>query len=135
MACVIPPSLKLITAVIRRAEELEKDPSRDAQIVAYYCRVYAVTKGSKICGPDPEGTKFLMSQMELLERVKPTLGITKEEGQETCIRYAANAFNTAEDQDKLGVADKVTAKIYYSAGTFFDVLEQFGDIDQEVIRT
>ncbi len=73
-----------------------------------------------------------MNQMEYLERVKPTLDITKEQGQIVCKKYADDAFNTGEDQDRMGIADKVTAKIYYSAGTFYDILEQFGEIDEEV---
>jgi vacuolar protein sorting-associated protein VTA1 len=132
---VIPNSLKIVTSVIRRAEELEKDQNRESKIVAYYCRVYVVTKGSKICGSDPEAGKFLIGQMEILEKVKPTLDITKEQGQEVCRNFAATVFNKADEEDRAGMADKATAKIYYAAGSFYDILEQFGDIDNEVCRS
>lgn len=132
---VIPTSLKIVTSIIRRAEELEKDQNRESKIVAYYCRVYVVTKGSKICGSDPEAGKFLINQMEILEKVKPTLDITKEQGHEVCKSFAATVFNKADEEDRAGMADKATAKIYYAAGSFYDILEQFGDIDNEVIRT
>ena len=38
---VIPVSLKLVTSIIRRAEEIEKDPNSDyeSKVVAYYCRL------------------------------------------------------------------------------------------------
>lgn len=130
---VIPASLKIITSVMRRAEELDKDTSNpDARVVAYYCRLYCVTKGSKIAGSDPEAGKFLIGQMDFLEKVKPTLPGTKEDGHKTCLNYANSVFNKAEEEDQAGVADKTTAKIYYAAGSFYDILDQFGEVGAEV---
>ena len=77
---------------------------------------------------------FLLSQMDKLEKVKPALGAdtSKDKGYEICKNYALNVFNKADQEDRDGVADKATAKIFYSAGSFFDILEQFGDLAPEL---
>jgi len=130
---VIPPSLKIVTSVMRRAEELDKDSADpESRIVAYYCRLYSVTKGSKIAGSDPEAGKFLINQMDILEKVKPTLTGDRKEDQQTCKNYAITVFNKADEEDRAGIADKTTAKIYYAAGSFFDILEYFGAVDGEI---
>lgn len=133
-AAVIPPSLKLITGALRRAEELDRDQSNEAKVVAYYCRFYCVSKGSKLCSKPPSTAEneFLASQMKVLEKMKPGLDINQEKGSKICRSYALSVFEKADDDDRLGVADKATAKLFYAAGTFFDVLEQFGPVDNEV---
>lgn len=135
MAAEIPPTLKLITSALRRAEELEKDPNPEAKIVAYYCRYYVVSKGSKLCSVPAVAAenKFLIDEMSKLEKFKATNeSLTKENGQSICLSYAQSVFEKADDEDRAGVADKATAKLFYAAGTFFDILEQFGDIPAEV---
>eukprot|EP01036_Dinobryon_divergens_P033339 gene33339-43102_t len=132
---VIPAALKSFTSALRRAEELEKDASNlETQVVAYFCRLYIVTKGSKLCNGDNEAGAFLLSQMDALEKMKPSLGAnsSKEKGYEICKDFALNAFNKADEEDRSGIADKTTAKIFYSAGTFFDILEQFGELSPEM---
>lgn len=134
MAAAIPTSLKLVTSAVRRAEELEKDTAYEAKVVSYYCRFYVVSKGSKLCSnpTTPDETKFLISQMEILEKLKPTLELTQEKGRQICKTYANSVFEKADDEDRAGVADKATAKMFYAAGTFFDILETFGDMENEV---
>jgi len=134
---VIPTSLKILTAAVRRAEELEKDTSsssHESKVVAYFCRLYVVSKGSKLSAGDPDAGKFLLSQMDILEKSKPALGpdTNKEKGFEVCKKFALRAFALADEEDRSGVADKATAKIFYSAGTFFDILEQFGELDADL---
>ena len=77
-----------------------------------------VTKGSKLVQGkgDMDANKFLLSQMDLLEKIKPTLGTdhTKEKGFEICKNFALNTFGKADEQDRDGCADKVTAKIFYT---------------------
>lgn len=134
MASVIPPSLKLVTAAIRRAEELENDPSPEAKVVSYFCRLYAVSKASKLCSPPgPAEGSFLMAQMDILEKLKSAgLDTDHDRAYQTCKDYAMTVFNKADEVDRAGLADKAIAKVYYAAGTFFDILEQFGDIDNEI---
>jgi hypothetical protein len=55
-----------------------------------------------------------------------TISITR-----TSILYVT-VFMRADEEDKAGNASKTTAKIFYSAGTFFDILDQFGPVDEEV---
>lgn len=135
MAAEIPPSLKLITSAIRRAEELDKDSNPEAKIVAYYCRYYAVSKGSKLCSVPavPAETKFLIDEMGKLEKFKAsTPDLNQELGASVCKSYAMNVFQKADDEDRMGMADKGTAKLFYAAGTFFDIMEQFGELPSEV---
>jgi len=135
MAAEIPPTLKLITSALRRAEELEKDPNSESKIVAYYCRYYVVSKGSKLCSVPAIAaeTKFLIEEMGKLEKFKATSEpLTAEKGQNICKSYALSVFEKADDEDRAGAADKATAKLFYAAGTFFDILEQFGEIPPEV---
>ncbi len=135
MAAEIPTSLKLITSALRRAEELEKDPNNESKIVAYYCRYYVVSKGSKLCSVPAIAaeTKFLIEEMGKLEKFKATAEpLTAEKGHGICKSYALSVFEKADDEDRAGAADKATAKLFYAAGTFFDILEQFGDIPPEV---
>lgn len=73
MAAPIPASLKQFTSILRRAEELERDAENKEsqvcwvklfctiqptvlffQVLAYFCRLYIVTKGSKTAGGDNE---------------------------------------------------------------------------------
>lgn len=76
--------------------------------------------------------------------------------QAICEDFATEIFNRADDEDRAGTADKcvlcvgasmvkdadglcggggrTTAKTFYAAGTFFDILNQFGDISEEVRR-
>ncbi|KAJ1430799.1 Vta1 like-domain-containing protein [Ochromonadaceae sp. CCMP2298] len=134
MAAQIPPSLKLITSACRRSEELEKDPNHESQVVAYYCRLFVVVKASTLCSTPPTGPEnaFLNGEIEKLEKVKPILGLNQAQGATVCRSYANSVFEKADDEDRQGVADKATAKIFYASGTFFDILEQFGEIDNEI---
>jgi len=71
--------------------------------------------------------------MDILEKSKPALGpdSNKEKGYEICKKFALKAFSLADEIDRSGESDKSTAKIFYSAGTFFDILEQFGELDAD----
>jgi vacuolar protein sorting-associated protein VTA1 len=135
MAADIPPTFKIITSAIRRAEELDRDPNADAKVVGYYCRLYAVTKASKLCSVPAVAaeTKFLIDEMGKLERFKASSEpLTQEKGMNICKTYAFGVFQKADDEDRAGAADKGTAKLYYAAGTFFDAMEQFGEMPSEV---
>ena len=61
-------------------------------------RLYVVTKGSKLIQGknDTEANKFLFSQMDTLEKIKPSLGSdhTKEKGFEICKSFALSAFSS-----------------------------------------
>lgn len=133
MAVNIPPSLKSYTSYIRRAEELERNANRECQIVSYYCRFYAVSKISKSSeATQPDVQAFMFGQMDIMERVKPTLNLgAADRPFEICKSFAETVFQKADAEDGSGMADKGTAKIFYSAATFLEILEQFDESERD----
>ena len=80
----------------------------------------------------PEINAFLMNLMDSLESTKKMLQIDERNGAAICENYAHSLFLKADDEDRSGDATKDTAKTFYSASTFFEILEQFGDVDEEI---
>lgn len=132
MPLAIPPELKKIVPFIRRAEELDRDKTRpESRLVAYYLRQFAVQVGipnstsseSKVC---------LGHILESLEAEQADMSqFTREEAALVCRQFSQKVFETADGQDRLGLANQNTAKTFYAASTFLQALEQFGsDEDQ-----
>ena len=69
--------------------------------------------------------------MDQLELSKKNLVISKDSGAITCENYAHNIFAKADDEYRAGESTKETARNFYAASTFFDILEQFGELDEE----
>ncbi|XP_059443717.1 protein HOMOLOG OF MAMMALIAN LYST-INTERACTING PROTEIN 5 [Corylus avellana] len=114
---------KLLLPYLQRADELQKHEP----LVAYYCRLYAMERGLRI--PQSERTKttnsLLVSLMNQLEKDKKSLKLGPEdhlhlEG------FALNVFGKADKQDRAGRSDLNTAKTFYAASIFFEILNQFG---------
>lgn len=162
---VIPPQLKILTAFIRRAEEVRRSPQSlffdletfdliitslclqspsskldndrqnpDSALIAYYCRAYAVDKGIKMRIDGAEVNTFLFGLMDSLELSKKALVINNDSGAVTCENYAHNIFAKADDEYRAGESTKETAKNFYAASSFFDILEQFGPLDEEILE-
>ena len=72
--------------------------------------------------------------MDTLELTKKSLVISDETGGITCENYAYNIFSKADDEYRAGNSTKETARNFYAASTFFDILEQFGPLDDEVLE-
>lgn len=128
MPLTIPPDLKKITQYIRRAEELDKDKNAETKLVAYYCRQYAVQQGIPILqsNPSSEGNACLGSIMASLEKEKKKMSVfSKEECQMICTKFANQIFDKADQVDRAGMANKSTAKTFYAAASFLDMLKQF----------
>jgi vacuolar protein sorting-associated protein VTA1 len=89
-------------------------------------------KGIKIKSTAAETKSFLLSLMTTLEASKKTLQIKDDAGAVICENFAQSVFTKADDEDRAGAATKDTAKTFYAAATFFDILEQFGDLDTEI---
>lgn len=134
----VPPTFKTLLPFIRRAEELDRDTSRpESKLIAYFCRQYAMELGIKLRENDSsnEATDYLLSLMDRLENEKNKLpDFTQEEGKEICEDFAMEIFSKADDEDRAGVANKSTARTFYAAGTFFDILNQFGGISEDVVE-
>ncbi|KAM3209538.1 hypothetical protein ACQJBY_063924 [Aegilops geniculata] len=114
---------------LQRADELQKHEP----LVAYYCRLYAMEKGLVI--PQKERTKMtnsiLVSLINQLEKDKKSLTLGPDdhlhlEG------FASSVFAKADKQDRAGRADINTAKTFYAASIFFEILSQFGELQPDL---
>ena len=56
---------------------------------------------------------------------------TREEAKFLCKSFADKVFNKADEEDRLGVASKATAKTFYAAATFLQIVDQFCDEGDE----
>ncbi|KAI0501708.1 hypothetical protein KFK09_016653 [Dendrobium nobile] len=120
---------KLLLPFLQRADELQKHEP----LIAYYCRLYAMDRGLKI--PQKERTKttssLLISLMNQLEKDKKSLKLGPEDSL-YAEGFASNVFAKADKQDRAGRADLNTAKTFYAASIFFEVLTQFGELAPDI---
>ena len=56
----LPSALKPIKPFIKRAEEVEKSSNESGQIVAYYCRQYALQKALELKVNSEEGVEAFL---------------------------------------------------------------------------
>ncbi|KAM0941605.1 putative vacuolar protein sorting-associated protein Vta1 [Dioscorea sansibarensis] len=124
-----PEPAKLLLPYLQRADELQKHEP----LVAYYCRLYAMEKGMKI--PQKERTKttnaLLVSLMSQLEKDKKSLTLGPDDNLYV-EGFAANVFAKADKQDRAGRADLNTAKTFYAASIFYEILSQFGELQPDI---
>lgn len=132
MPLSVPNDLKKISPYIKRAEELDRDKANpESRLIAYYCRQYAVQLGIPIADSAPSKA-CLGELLEELEKEKPSMdNFTKEEAAFLCRKFAENVFKKADTDDRAGTASKHTAKAFYAAASFLQILEQFGGDDLE----
>lgn len=120
---------KLLLPYLQRADELQKHEP----LVAYYCRLYAMERGLKI--PQSDRTKttnsLLVSLMKQLEKDKKTTQVGPEDNL-YLEGFALNVFGKADKQDRAGRADLNTAKTFYAASIFFEILNQFGPVQPDL---
>ncbi|KAL4580037.1 hypothetical protein LXL04_016211 [Taraxacum kok-saghyz] len=120
---------KLLLPYLQRADELQKHEP----LVAYYCRLYAMERGLRI--PQSERTKttnsLLISLMNQLEKDKKTVQLQPDDNLHV-EGFASNVFAKADKQDRAGRADLNTAKTFYAASIFFEILNQFGVLQPDL---
>ncbi|XP_019052743.1 PREDICTED: protein HOMOLOG OF MAMMALIAN LYST-INTERACTING PROTEIN 5 [Nelumbo nucifera] len=120
---------KLLLPYLQRADELQKHDL----LVAYYCRLYAMERGLKI--PQKDRTKMtnslLISLMNQLEKDKKSLNLGPEDNLHL-EGFALNVFAKADKQDRAGRADLNTTKSFYAASIFFEILNQFGELQPDL---
>ncbi|KAK4386939.1 protein OF MAMMALIAN LYST-INTERACTING PROTEIN 5 [Sesamum angolense] len=120
---------KLLLPYLQRADELQKHEP----LVAYYCRLYAMERGLVI--PQKERTKttnaLLVSLMNQLEKDKKSLKLGPDDHLHV-EGFALNVFTKADKQDRAGQADLNTAKTFYAASIFFEILNQFGEVQPDL---
>ncbi|KAL1562977.1 protein OF MAMMALIAN LYST-INTERACTING PROTEIN 5-like [Salvia divinorum] len=128
MTSEIEPA-KLLLPYLQRADELQKHEP----LVAYYCRLYAMDRGLNI--PQKERTKatnaLLVSLMNQLEKDKKSVNLGPDDHLHV-EGFALNVFSKADKQDRAGRADLNTAKTFYAANIFFDILKQFGEVQPDL---
>mmetsp|Transcript_9644 Transcript_9644/g.16052 ORF Transcript_9644/g.16052 Transcript_9644/m.16052 type:complete len:339 (+) Transcript_9644:135-1151(+) len=132
MPLALPPELKKITPYIRRAEELDKDKANaESRLVAYYCRQYAVHNGITLA-QSPAGKTALGGILNDLETEKEAMAaFNREESHYLCRQFAEKVFSKADEEDRAGAAGKSTARTFYAAATFLEILQQFYADDEE----
>jgi vacuolar protein sorting-associated protein VTA1 len=135
MPLTIPAELKKITPYVRRAEELDRDKGNpESRLVAYYCRQYAVHIGIPLTH-SAESKKCLGAILGDLEAEKVAMSnFTRDESKFLCRQFADKIFNKADGEDRLGMASKTTARTFYAASSFFEILQQFyekGEVSEE----
>lgn len=132
----LPPSLKKINVFLKRAEELDRDKSNpESRVVAYNCRQYAVLQGIPLAKKNATSTedtngssanKALGQLLDTLETEKHAMSVfSKNEHWKICRKVADRVFDKADSEDRAGVANKGTARGFYAAGTFYEILQQF----------
>ncbi|XP_021287400.1 protein HOMOLOG OF MAMMALIAN LYST-INTERACTING PROTEIN 5 [Herrania umbratica] len=96
-------------------------------------RLYAMERGLKI--PNSERTKttnaLLVSLMNQLEKDKKSLQLGPEDNLHL-EGFALNVFAKADKQDRAGRADLNTAKTFYAASIFFEIINQFGPLQPDL---
>ncbi|CAK9225502.1 unnamed protein product [Sphagnum troendelagicum] len=122
---------RILLPYLQRADELQKHD----HLVAYYCRLYAMEKGLKI--PVKERTKetnaLLTSLMNQLEKDKKVVKLSPDDNMHM-EGFALSVFAKADKQDRAGRADVNTAKTFYAASIFFEVLLQFGELQPDILE-
>eukprot|EP00667_Euglena_gracilis_P027741 EG_transcript_34642 len=124
MAC--PPQLKVCLPYLQRHQELAKrDPA-----VAHYCKYYAVRVGyDALKKGDEEGTRFLTTLMDELEREKGAVAhLSDDQGQALVHNYALLLFGKADERERQGIGDKVTMQLFFAASVLMEVAKQFGEL-------
>ncbi|KAL3763569.1 hypothetical protein ACHAWU_003235 [Discostella pseudostelligera] len=122
-----PDSLKRIKVFLNRANELDLDKDNpESRVLAYNCRQYAVHVGIPLAGQDESARQNLSMILYDLEKEKDALSVlSKDEHWQICRKVADKVLTKADAEDRAGMANEVTAKTFYVAATFFEVLQLF----------
>eukprot|EP00210_Caulerpa_lentillifera_P005756 g5503.t1 len=119
---------KAILPYLQRAAEIETVDKK----VAYYCRLYAVEQGIKLEQRDQKADDLLELVLNQLERDKPQIQLDQQADRDHCEKFALNILVKAKKRDEQGIADRDTAKAYYAAFNFVEILKQFGKLSKEI---
>ncbi|ORX77108.1 DUF605-domain-containing protein [Anaeromyces robustus] len=131
-----PPELKVITPFVQRAKEL----TNIYPLISYYCLLQAANDGIKENVKTKECHNYLKELFDELELRKKNLStegsINSEENMAKAklqiTNLALNSFKKADDEDRSGNATKKTARTFHASSTFFEVLQCFGDLDEDI---
>ncbi|GAB4814574.1 hypothetical protein N2152v2_001620 [Parachlorella kessleri] len=121
---------KLLIPFLQRAEEVQKAEPK----IAYYCRLYAVEQALQIPKPErlPEINGLLGALLAKCEKDRASLALSKDDAL-YCEDFALKVFNRADRVDRAGRADKNTAITFYAASYFIEILNQFGELQPDIL--
>ena len=122
MAELVPAVLKAIKPYLARASELDAQASSAApaaagplRVVAYFCRQHALTTGMRAAGADEAAAGYLLGLMDTLEAEKARHGdavSVGDAGRDAVVAFAADVFARADAEDRAGLGDRNTAKLF-----------------------
>nr|CAI5837202.1 unnamed protein product [Callosobruchus analis] len=131
----IPTEVKPIAHLLKLADEHD---DRNI-VVAYWARMAACRLALKLVPgkKSPETADLIRTMLDWLEATKQengeNEGITNETAAQAIIEnYALKMFEYGDEQDKAEVFNKNTVKTFYTAGMLMDVLDQFGNLPDEI---
>jgi vacuolar protein sorting-associated protein VTA1 len=123
----VPPSLKKIKVFLTRAKELDRDKGNpESRVVAYNARQYAVLIGIPLAGQDGDAKTCLGELLNQLEKEKDAMSVfSTKEHWEICRKVADRVLAKADAEDRVGMATKETAKTFFTASNFYEILQKF----------
>ncbi|CAG9839221.1 unnamed protein product [Diabrotica balteata] len=108
-------------------------------VVAYWARMAACLLALQLVPgkKSPETAALIKSLLDWLEQTKQANadneGITSETIAQSLIEeYALRLFSHADEQDRAEIFNKNTVKTFYTAGMLMDVLDQFGNLAEDI---
>lgn len=120
--------LKAIMPLMQRAQEIQQaDPK-----VAYYCRMYAVEQALTFPQRSKDVSDLVSIALSQMEKDRGALALDKENDMYHCESFALKIFSNADKMDRAGRADLATAKAFFVASYFLEVLNHFGPLDQQL---
>jgi len=126
----IPVAVKAVGQYVKRAEEIEKDLTNpDGSVIAFWCRQWAIERSIPYYSEESVSA-FIGELMDTQERNKAAAG-DKTLGKSICENHAHLVFGRADADDRAGKVDKMTAKLFYNAASFLDILEQFEELQED----
>ena len=130
----LPAKYKAVQHYVKIASDhIKRDPA-----IAYYCYFYAVQKALEIDKKAPECRTWLAAVMDVLEKLKTENKESNEAFQGDIVGhayiedYTLKLFLSADNKDRAGQFDKALVKSFYTSGLLFDVLQQFGELSDEM---
>jgi len=125
-ATPLPPAFKTLAPILKQAALLRTQ----VPLMSYLCSIYALQLGLRLKGTDPANKSFLLNLMNRVEAERAQLQdkITQAGDMKAfATNFGLKVFGHADDEYRAGLATRETAKNFYAAAVFLNVLHQFDD--------
>ncbi|KAM0788760.1 hypothetical protein ACM66B_002851 [Microbotryomycetes sp. NB124-2] len=129
----LPSELKALSPYLARAKELTSvEP-----VISYWCTYYALQQAIEIESKDADSNNYLLALMDKLEQMKEQLKdkdtVTDDAAASAYVEnFAIKVFAQADNEDRAGKSNRMTAKKFLAAANFLEVLAVFGDMSSEI---